>query len=68
MTNLSLQDSLPKNQSIERYSSGKHCDPYWPEKIQSPVHYGDIEVALLSESVLTGYITRVMEVKLVRTT
>lgn len=59
-----IKDSLPKNQSIERYSSGQHCDPYWPEKIQTPVYYGDLEVITLSESVLSGYITRVMEVKL----
>lgn len=56
--------SLPRNYSVEKHGTSLVFDQYWPEQVQESVHYGDLEVNMLSESVLSGYITRVMEVKL----
>ena len=60
-----FQGSLPRNYSVEKHGTSLVFDQYWPEQVQESVHYGDLEVNMLSESVLSGYITRVMEVKLV---
>ena len=40
-------------------------DQYWPDEVQGPVYYGKMIVQTKSESVLSDYVTRVMEIQLV---
>ena len=42
------------------------CDQYWPDEVQGPVYYGQLIVNTISESVMSDYVNRVMEIKLVR--
>lgn len=46
----------------------RKCDEYWPEVVQEPVYSGDLIVNVQSESVLSDYIIRVIELKLKKET
>ncbi len=38
------------------------CDRYWPAKINSPEHFGPIQVTLLREDVLSSYTVRTLKI------
>ena len=43
----------------------RKCDAYWPEVVQEPVYSGDLILNVQSESVLSDYVIRIIELKLV---
>lgn len=56
--------SLPRTYTAERHWVVPPCDQYWPDEVQGPVYYGKLIVNTLSESVMSDYVTRVIEIKL----
>lgn len=42
----------------------RKCDEYWPEVVQEPVYSGDLILNVQSESTLSDYVIRIIEIKL----